>query len=506
MQPCVETRSGRIRGERLSDGTLVFRGIPYAAPPTGPRRWRAPERETPWVGERDATRFGPAAPQGAGLVARLLGSHEERWDEDCLSLSVWTPGCDGARRPVLVWIHGGGFTVGASSWSVYDGAALARRGDAVVIGINYRLGALGYLALPDAGEGPSANFGLLDQIAALEWVREHADRFGGDPDAVTVFGSSAGAMSLAALLAAPAARGLFARAILQSGAAHNAHRPEAARRVAETFAGELGVRPGDLAALRRFAAKDVLEAQTRTSQALRVAIDALPFQPCVDGDVLPELPREAIRAGRAAPVPLLVGTNLEEWKFYGLADPTARELDLAALRERCGRALPGEHPEGGRLADRAIEVYTAARRERGESTEPPELWFAIETDRWFGAPAAELAATHRGSVWSYVFTWRTGALGGLAGACHSLEVPFLFSLESELARVIAGEDPGARDLSRRMQDAWLAFARQGDPRTAALPDWRPHRLPERATQLLGVDCPVVEGFRERERRFWERLG
>jgi para-nitrobenzyl esterase len=493
MTAIAETRSGRIRGEQR-DGVAVFRGVPYAAPPVGALRWRAPEREKPWAGVRDATRSGPVAPQAAGLVAQMLATGSETWDEDCLTLAVWTPGCDGRKRPVLVWIHGGGFTAGASSWAIYDGAALARRGDAVVIGINYRLGALGFLALPDSGDGACANFGLLDQIAALRWVREHAAAFGGDPDRVTLFGGSAGAMSIATLLAVPEAGGLFARGILQSGAARNVHSPDAAARVADAVARELGARPGDLAALRARSAHDVLAAQLRVGQELRTAMDALPFQPCVDGVLLPQPPCAAIRAGDAARVPLLVGTNLEEWNYYGIADPGARDVDEARLLARLARAVPGAE-------DRALEVYRSARSDRGEPVHPADLWFAIETDRWFRAPADELAATHAAPVWKYVFTWRTAAFG--AGACHTLEVPFLFGLDSELGRAAAGGDERATALSRRMQDAWLAFAHCGDPRSADLPAWLPYAAPGRRIQLLGAECAAVDGFREPERAFWE---
>jgi para-nitrobenzyl esterase len=485
---------------RLPD-VSVFRGIPYAAPPVGALRWRAPEAEKPWAGERDATRDGPVAPQNAGFVARLLGSHEEDWSEDCLSLSVWTPGCDAAKRPVMLWIHGGGFTVGAGSWSVYDGGELARRGDVVVVSINYRLGALGFLAVPDRDEGAYANFGLLDQLAALRWVREHARAFGGDPDRITLFGGSAGAMSIASLLTAPAARGLFAGAILQSGAARNVHLPEAAERVTAHFARELGAEPGDLDTLRQRSADEVLAAQLRTSQALRPAMDALPFQPCVDAALLPEHPRDVVRAGAAAPVPVLIGTNLEEWKFYGLGDPEGNELDEAGLLRRCERILPG-----GDRARAAIEGIRAARRERGESVAPRDLWFAVETERWFRDAADELAAHHPADAWSYLFTWQTAALGGAAGACHSLEVPFVFGLGSELGRLITGDDPSAPPLCERMQDAWLAFARAGDPRTAAHPDWRPYTADVRLTQRLGVRDEIVVGERERERRLWEQWG
>lgn len=307
--PIVETRFGPVEGLREA-GLETFLGIPYGRSTGGSGRWRAPEPPQAWSGVRPARAFGAAAPQSAGLMARLLGADGEPQSEECLFLNVWTPACDDRRRPVLVWIHGGGFTLGSGSWPVYHGGALARRGDAVVVSLNYRLGALGYAA--PAGTGAEAgraggNFGLLDQVSALEWVRDHASRFGGDPDCVTLFGSSAGAMSVATLLAVPRARRLFHRAILQSGAARNVHDADTAGVVAHALAEELGVRPGDPAAARALPAQRVLEAQLRAADRLARSLPSLAYQPVVDGDVLPRRPLAAVEAGEVAPIPLLVG-------------------------------------------------------------------------------------------------------------------------------------------------------------------------------------------------------
>jgi para-nitrobenzyl esterase len=230
-------------------------------------------------------------------------------------------------------------------------------------------------------------------------------------------------------------------------------------------------------------------------------MDALPFQPCVDGALLPRLPREEVRAGGAAPVPILVGTNLEEWRFYALADPEPDALDEAGLRRRL---LAGGWRDDAEGAARVIEAYREARRACGEASTPHALWCAIETDRWFREPAEELAMHHAGDAWSYLFTWRTAALGGRAGACHSLEVPFVFGLGSDLGRLVAGDDPEAPSLSRRIQDAWLAFARNGDPRTDALPAWRPFASADGATQCLGAETALLDAHREAERAVRER--
>ncbi|HET6303159.1 MAG TPA: carboxylesterase family protein, partial [Myxococcota bacterium] len=319
MNPVVETSVGRIEG-LAEPGVQVFRGIPFAAPPVGALRFRAPQAPEPWTGVREATRFGPPAPQAPSPVMRMLGGHDElRWSEECLTLNVWTPAADRGRRPVLVWIHGGAFTTGSGGFPIYDGSSLARRGDVVVVTINYRLGALGFLALPafEQEEGNVVgNFGLLDQMRALEWVRENAESFGGDPGNVTVFGESAGAMSLGALLGAPAACGLFRAAILQSGAAHNVSDAEQGERVAHVFAKELGVDPSDLRRLREAPAAAILEAQVRSVNALWGQVRGLAFQPVLDGRTLPRPPLDVVREGGARGVDLLVGTNLEEYKLY----------------------------------------------------------------------------------------------------------------------------------------------------------------------------------------------
>ncbi len=511
MPIAIETAAGRVAGTE-EDGLRVFRGIPYARPPVGALRLRPPQAPEPWAGVRDASRPGPAAPQNAGLVSSMLGASSGEQSEDCLTLNVWAPPPGDRPRPVLVWIHGGGFTTGSGAVGVYDGARLARRGEVVVVTVNYRLGALGYLALPalEREEGGAfGNFGVLDQIAALTWVREHAAVFGGDPERITIFGESAGAMSIGALLGAPAAKGLFAGAILQSGAAQNVHDRESGLRVSELFAVELGVSPDDTAALRGAAVPAILAAQARALDAAGRGFGHLPFQPVVDGAAIPRSPLAAVRDGEAPAVPLLVGTNLEEYKLWGLADRKLAALDDAALLRRCARNVPGEGPDGRAHAERAVEVYRAARAERGESTSPQELWLAIETDRWFRHPAMDLAAAHarhQPRTFAYLFTWPSPALEGRLGSCHALEIPFVFGSAGEPAvAAFVGDDPAAAPLSDRMQAAWIAFARGGDPAGPDLHDWPAYEGGRRATRILGAACAVEDAPRETERAFWDTL-
>ncbi|HKJ23964.1 MAG TPA: carboxylesterase/lipase family protein, partial [Myxococcota bacterium] len=498
MEIVIETSAGRVRG-READGVRVFRGVPFAAPPVGPRRFGPPAPVSPWAGVRDALEPGPAAPQNGGMVARLLGMGSGETSEDCLTLDVWAPSGGAAGRPVMVWIHGGSFTFGAGSQPMYDAAGLARRGDVVVVNLHYRLGALGWLALPSLAReegGTLGNAGLLDQIAALRFVRENAAAFGGDPERVTVFGESAGAMSIGALLAAPEARGLFRGAILQSGAAHHAAPAERAIEAGERLLAELGIRADDVAALRSLPVEKLLDAQAAVQAVGGLFHRGLPFQPTVDGRVLPGPPHEALAAGEGADVPLLVGTNLDEWKLFGLGDPKASTLDDAALLRRCRRNLPDPH------AERIVAGYRAARAGRASlaaggaslagaaSLEPRELWFAIESDRNFRLPAIRLAESwqrHGRPCWTYLFTWASPALDGAVGSCHALEIPFVFGLAGgEMVAGLVGDGDAARALSARMQDAWIAFARDGSPSAEGLPAWDAYEASRRATMILGA--------------------
>jgi para-nitrobenzyl esterase len=501
QRPRVETRSGVIEGVVEND-LVVLRGVPFAAAPVGALRWEPPRREPTWSGVRDASASGLAAPQRSGLAMRMLGLESLAQDEDCLTLQVWTPGLDARRRAVMVWLHGGAFTSGSGSLPLFDGTALARRGDAVVVTVNYRLGALGFLA--HASGELSANFGLLDQIAALGWVREHADRLGGDPDNVTLFGESAGAMSIGALLGAPAARGLFRRAILQSGAAHNVSSRESALRIAALFREAAGLPQADREALRALDAERVLEAQQRVVDESWRHVEGLAFQPAADGRVIPRAPLDAIDAGAAAGIELLVGTNLDEWRLFALADAKLRGMDADGLVRRLVRVPPGAAPDPQALALEAIETYRRAR-DGALPTDPASLWLAMQTDRIFRVPAIRLAERQgrHASVFMYRFDWSSPAFGGLLGSCHGLEIPFVFgTLGHERAGDLVGRGEAAERLARTMQDAWLAFARGGDP------GWPAYEPGKRATRLFGpigssADSGLDFDPMGAERAFWD---
>ena len=496
--PVVTIGQGTLEGlER--DGILQFRGIPYAAAPVGERRFLAPAPPESWEGVRDATRFGHMSVQESGGITAFLGDAVDSSSEDCLFLNVQTPACDDAARPVMVWIHGGGFINGSSSTPWYDGTALAQRGDVVVVSLNYRLGALGFLWLGDLDDRyrSSGVNGLLDQAAALAWVRDNIAAFGGDPDNVTIFGESAGAMSVSTLLALPAARGLFHKAIAQSGAAHNTFTPAMGAAMTEQFMERLGVT--DLDGLLNASADEIAAAATKVEAKLYddpsglggptgIAL-AMAFQPVVDGTHLPESPLVAAAQGRAMDVPFLTGTNLDEWNLFALMSPGG--LDDPKLLDRLERIFGDGHP-----------VRAAYSADRPDAT-PDDLWNAVLTDATFRIPAIRLVearAAATSETWQYLFTWATPAFGGVVKSCHALEIPFVFGvLDNHGAELFLGGpvDDGMRALSESMQDAWLAFARHGDPGWEA---WNPT---DRPTQRFDIEREVLRDPMAAERRVWD---
>lgn len=517
MGTLATTRQGQVEG-REKDGVLLFAGLPYAAPPTGPRRFRPPEPPEPWTGVRDATRFGAIAPQVPGMLGGLVAHPDTHQSEDCLVLNVQTPGLDG-RRPVMVWIHGGGFTGGTGATPWYNGAGFARRGDVVVVTINYRLGALGFLHLGElAGDTyrSSGLNGILDQVAALEWVRDNIEAFGGDPGNVTIFGESAGGMSVATLLGLPRAAGLFHRAIAQSGAAHNLIDPAHAAEVARTFVEAGGfddvdslftAEPAALLAAQGQVAAQLLRRRVREHVAAPSAADgsssgaalAMPFQPVLDGVELPRPPIEAIRAGAAAGIPLLTGTTAEEWNLFHVMSPGG--LDDTRLLRRLDRL----YPRGAEIGRAYAEAFPDAG--------PDERWCAVLTDAVFRLPAIRLAeaqAPHApGNTFMYLFSWRSAALDGRLGACHALEIPFVFeTLGAPGAAMFLGADPGPTEdaLARAMHDAWWHFARTGDPGHDGLEPWPAYEpTGDRATMEFGPTTALVTDPHSRERAVWDGI-
>ncbi|MFB7842715.1 carboxylesterase/lipase family protein [Microbacterium sp. NPDC056052] len=482
--PIAETGLGRVRGVALEDG-LVFRGIRYARDPLGDLRFAPPAEPEPWSAVRSAEEFGPAVPQTIDLGRReMFGLPDYVTSEvGSLTLNVWTPAVDDARRPVLVWIHGGAFSWGSGSDPVYDGHRLSTRRDVVVVTINYRLGALGFLALP--GVPGSGNVGLLDQLAALRWVRRNIAGFGGDSDNVTIFGQSAGAVSIAAHLAAPPSRGLFHRAIMQSGSGEMVLSAEEASTRAAEFARLLGTVPEDLERLRTIPVEDLLTAQERFDAIMEERGELAAFLPVIDGMLLSERPLDAVSAGRGAPVPLLLGSTRDEARLFTelLPGPEPSEEDLLALLS------DHRDPTAARSGYAALDERTA----------PRDLFAAILGDRLFAAPTERLAVAHARAghpTWRYEFRYRSPIRDGALGACHSLDIPFVFDLlETDAARRFAGSHAPAA-LAERIGAGWVALARTG------IADWPPFDPESRRTLLLDEHSAPVDDPYGARRALW----
>lgn len=497
----VDVDGGQVRGI-FDDDVWTFAGVPYAQAPLAALRWRPPERPSPWRGVRNAETQGPIAPQIPAAAGMGIPGDPSQQSEDCLHLTVRTPALDRRRRPVMVWIHGGGFTSGTSGSVLYDGSDVVRRHDVVLVAVNYRLGALGFLAHPSLRARPGApfaNWGLLDQIAALRWVRDHVGAFGGDPSNVTVFGESAGAMSICALLAMPEARGLFHRAIVQSGPPYVFTAARAVE-VAEDVGRGLSIRTMDRGALEAVPAAALVEVVAEMQRRPpRPGELPLPLLPTVDGVSLPRHPLSAVAAGDGARVPMIVGTNRDELAFFALMEPKPPQWDETHLLARLRRSAPAARAED------IAAAYRRARARRGEPVTARRLWTAAGSDLVFRWPSLRLANAHalrQPSTFVYLFTWETPFLGGTLGACHALEIPFVFgTVRHPLIGAFSGAGPAAEALSQTMQAAWVSLARHGDPSADGVPwpAWEPSR---RLTMVWGPRSGVEEAPLNEELGAW----
>lgn len=485
MQIVVTTSAGRVEG-RVTDGVAAFLGIPYAAPPFGANRFGAPRRPAPWDGLREASSYGATCPKlGYGPPYDALLPEPAVPGEDCLNLNVWTPDPGAAGLPVMVWVHGGSFTNGSGAVPVYAGDRFARDG-VVCVTLNYRLGCDGFLLLDDA----PANRGLLDQLAALEWVQENIAGFGGDPANVTVFGESAGAMSVTTLLCLEAGVGLFRRAIAQSGGGHHVHEADTARLVTAELTRQLGVAP-TREALAAVGVDRLLEGQRQLIVEVASAADGrdwrelatnlMPFEPVIDGELLTTRPIDAVAGGAGRDVELLVGTTRDEYRFFLIPSGAADAIDESLLAQVSSAY--------GLAADR-LRAY------RCDGDDPADVCMEVCTDWWFRIPAIRLAEAHRGTTHAYEFAWPSSLHDGRLRACHALELAFVFdTLDADGATWLTGPDPPAA-LASTMHSAWVAFATSGDP------GWPAYDPSTRATMTFDVENRVLGDPRAEQREAW----
>ena len=509
----VDISSGALRGTTV-EGVAVFKAVPYAAPPMGALRFLPPRPVVAWSGERDATAYAGRAPQ-AGLrsgtrpeLENFSGPPDTSPDsEDCLTLHVWTPGVsDGAKRPVMVWWHGGAFAYGSANAERLRGSRLAKRGDVVVVTVNHRLNIFGHLDLSESGGADfarSGNAGTLDMVAALEWVRDNISAFGGDPGNVTIFGESGGGGKVSTLLAMPSAAGLFHKAIIQSGAAVRHRTRERALRLTSLVLKELGISAGNAAsALQALPVAALLAAIKPAERALGASehrfFDRYPFGPVVDGDVLPGHPFDPVASPVMRDIPLLIGDMKDETASFLAPDDLVwnRTISEMQMEERI-RALAGDHT--GRVVETYRRLYPGASA--------ADRLISATTDCNFRIRSLTLAerrvANATAPVWMYSFEWETPVLGGKMKAPHAMDVPFCFDT-IDLTNATDNSET-AKNLAAAMSGVWAAFARNGVPDHPSIPHWPAYDTKTRATLMFDATCRVENDPRGETRALWQDI-
>lgn len=490
MSLVVETKYGRVRGMKQGN-VYVWKGIPYAKAPVGPLRFKPPQPPEPWKGIREATQFGPAAPQPLHMLPSLV-SDEIGVSEDCLTLNIWSSGLRGPLKPVLVWIHGGAYVSGTSALSLYDGASFAEKGNLVFVSFNYRLGPLGYLYLGEYGEEyrASGNCGTLDQIAVLRWIRDNIAAFGGDPEQVTVFGQSSGAGSVSVLLSIDEVRTLFQRAILQSWSTASTIDRESAERVTRQFLKILGLQKNPIANLLNMPAEKLAEAVVKMS--------FVSFRPVIDGLILDQPPLEAVGKGVADGKSLIVGSTRDEYWLKATKERAFQSGDGSLMVEYVREKTMPYWPE--------IASYYLNNQEAGRSL--AERMKRLMTFHMYTYSVEQLITRlvqRPVRLWTYRFDWRSPVLQGALGACHGMELPFVFhTFDSPLGQARTGFTSDRAVLSGIMHGAWSAFASTGNPNGPMVPTWPNCKNPDRACMIFDRHCQVKQDPHRKEREIWDQ--
>ena len=492
----IETKSGKIQGYK-ENGIEIFKGIPYAEPPIDDLRFSPPVAKKQWDDVLDATEYGHCAYQGYTKLEDFTGKLQPE-SEDCLNLNIWTPSVDNKKRPVMFWIHGGSFIFGGGVDPMYNGSTLAQRGDVVVVTINYRLGALGYLYIP----GVTANVGYLDQVLALKWVRDNIELFGGDSNNVTIFGESAGGYSVVALAALPSASGLFNRIIAQSAPSIDS---KLTKKPTKKLMRMLGIEKGDINALHNISPEEIINAQNKL--LAEDPTNLLAFRPLIDGETLPIHPLKAFQNGDCKDIEFMIGTNLDEAKLFTALDPEISKINnangemiLIGFLSRLGIDIT--------KSKAMIDKYKQAR-EGNFSTDLKEILNALITDHIFRISTIRLLeaqSKHQTNTYNYIFTWPSPGFNGELGACHALEIPFVFNtLTNPSFKDFVGKSPDLNGISYNVMDAWIAFAHNGNPNHDSIPDWPSYDTEKRSTMLIDHEFKVVEKFQDKERAAWDDI-
>lgn len=494
----VEISSGKVRGT-AHDGISAFKGIPYGAPTGGKMRFMPPAKPAAWSGVRDCVAFGHQSPQNMNYVEVLApqaNGTAEGYDEDCLSLNVWTPDPSAnKRRPVMFWCHGGGYAQESGSWPWVNGEALARRGDVVVVTINHRLNLFGYFDLGEVGGekyAASGNAGMLDLVAGLTWVRDNISQFGGDPSQVMIFGESGGGAKVSTLLAMPAARGLFHRAAIQSGPGIRANTHDAANALTQAMLAKLGIGPNRIDDLQTLPADTLLSAMKSVLATPGVRGS---FGPVLDPKILPAHPFDPTAPEISSEIPLIIGCNRQESTLFSLRDEDAFRLTEEGLAKRIAALAPDVD------APRIIKTYKAVY----PASSPSDIYFMAATDRGMRRNSIRLAerkvAQHSASVYMYLFAWKSPALQGKLRSPHTAEIPFVFD-NTEIPQYMTAHTKAEHELAARMSGAWIQFARSGTPDHKNIPAWPKYDFEKRATMIFDTTCQIVNDPDQETRELW----